>query len=87
MAYMVHIAGNKVVTGVANDLPVVEAYGEADVMISAAVSLFGSIKLLNDLITRNPDQIEYAFDAKLDVGMTRPRINVNNTGVISLRGR
>lgn len=87
MAYTVHIAGNKVATGVANDLPVVEAYGEADMMVSATVSLFGSIKLLNDLMTRNSDQIEYAIDAKLDIGRTHPRINVNKSGVISLRGR
>ena len=85
MSYTIRLAGNKVVTGVANDLPVVEPYGEADVMISAAVSLFGSIRLLNELMTRSPDEIDYAFDAKLDLGRTRPRININRLGVISLR--
>lgn len=85
MSYSVQLAGNKVVTGVANNLPVVEAYGEADILISAAVNLFGSIRLLNDLMIRNPDQIEYVFDARLDVGTMMPRININKTGMISLR--
>jgi LEA14-like dessication related protein len=85
MSYSVALAGNKVITGVANDLPVVEAYGEADVPISAVVSLMGGIRFLNELMTRNPDQIDYVFDARLDVGKLRPRININKSGIISLR--
>jgi len=86
MSYSVALAGNKVITGVSNDLPVVEAYGEADVPISAVVSLMGGIRFLNEIMTRNPDQIEYVFDARLDIGNMRPRININKSGVVSLRG-
>jgi len=86
MSYTVNLAGNKVVTGVANDLPEVPAYGEADMQISAEVSLFGSIRLLNELMTRQTDQMEYAFEAKLDVGRMRPRIKINHSGSIALRG-
>lgn len=85
ISYSVALAGNKVITGVANDLPVVEAYGEADVPISAVVSLMGGIRFLNELMTRNPDQIDYVFDARLDIGNLRPRININKAGIISLR--
>lgn len=86
MSYSLNLAGNKVVTGVANELPEVPAYGEADMQISAEVSLFGSIRLLNDLMTRQTYQIEYAFEAKLDVGRMRPRIRINHSGAIALRG-
>ncbi len=86
MSYSLQLAGTKVVTGVANNLPVIEAYGEADVPIRAAVSVMGGIRLLSDLMTRNPDQIAYLFEAKLDTGKLRPRININRTGTISLRG-
>jgi len=85
MSYSVSLAGNKVITGVANDLPVVEAYGEAEVPISAVVSLMGGIRFLNEIMTSNPDQIDYVFDARLDVGKMRPRLNINRSGVISLR--
>ncbi len=85
MSYSIQLAGNKVVTGVANNLPTIKPYGEADVMISAAVSLLGSIRFLNELMTSNPDRIEYDFDARLDTGRLRNRININRTGVISLR--
>ena len=84
MSYSVSLAGHKVVTGVANNLPVVDAYGEADVPISAAVSLFGSIRLLNELMVRNPNQIDYLFDARLDIGARRPRLSINRSGFISL---
>jgi LEA14-like dessication related protein len=83
MSYSLQLAGNKVVTGVANKLPVIEAYGEADVPIRAAVSVMGGIRLLSELMTRNPDQIAYLFEAKLDTGKLRPRININRTGTIS----
>jgi len=85
MSYTVQLAGNKVMTGVTNDLPVIEAYGETDVSISALVSLIGSMKLLNDLMVRNPEQIEYVFDARLDIGRLYPRINISRSGRISLR--
>lgn len=86
MSYSLQLAGNKVVTGVANKLPVIEAYGEADVPIRAAVSVMGGIRLLSELMTRNPEQIDYQFEAKLDTGKLRPRININRTGTIALRG-
>lgn len=86
MSYSVSLAGNKVITGVANNLPVVAAYGEADVPISAVVSLMGGMRFLNEIMTSNPDQIDYVFDARLDVGSLRPRININKAGIISLRG-
>lgn len=85
MSYDVLVEGNKVVSGVSNDMPTVEAYGEADVMISAAVNLFGSMRLLNELMNQNPDQIDYEFDAKLDIGGRFSRININEFGKISLR--
>ena len=84
MSYTVSLAGHRMVTGVSNDLPIVPAYGEADVRISAVVSLFGTIRLLNDLMTRNPDRVEYEFDARMDVGRSRPRLHIRDSGVISL---
>lgn len=84
MSYTVTLAGHRMITGVSNDLPIVPAYGEADVRISAMVSLFGTIRLLNDLMTRNPERVEYEFDARMDIGRSRPRLHIRDSGVISL---
>lgn len=86
MSYSVSLAGNRVVNGVARDLPVVEAYGEAEVVISAVISLFGSIRLINELMVRNPERIDYLFDARLDIGRSRPRLRIQDSGVITLMG-
>ena len=85
MSYDLYLEGNKVVSGVSNNFPVVEAYGEADVTVNATISLLGSINLLSDLTRRSQDNLTYEFVARLDVGSALPRININRTGDITLR--
>jgi len=85
MSYDISLAGNKVVSGVSNNFPVIEPYGEASVQLTAIVSLLGGINLLTDLMGRNRNQIDYEFSARLDVGRLSPRINVSKSGIISLR--
>lgn len=84
MSYTIHLNGNKVLSGVANNLPVIEAYGEADVMLKATANLFGGFQLLTGMMTTNKENIEYEFNAKLDAGMFIPSINVNKKGVLSV---
>jgi hypothetical protein len=52
ISYTVNIEGNKLITGVGNDLPVIEAYSEAEFKLTAAVSLFGGIQLMRELMGR-----------------------------------
>lgn len=80
MSYMIHLDGNKVISGVANDLPTIEAYGEADVLLNATADLLGGFQLLTGLMTENKEYIEYEFSAKLDVGVFMPRIEVSKKG-------
>lgn len=80
MSYSIHIDGNKVMSGVTNDLPTVKPYGEADVTINATTSLWGGFNLLTGLMNKPGGKIEYEFTAKLDVGTFRPRINVVEKG-------
>jgi LEA14-like dessication related protein len=82
MSYEIYLSDNKVVSGVSNDFPVIEPYGEADVSVIAIVNLLGSIQLLRDLTRASQDNLDYEFMAKLDIGRAHPRINIEKSGVV-----
>lgn len=83
MTYTLYLAGNKVVSGLANDLPGLPGYGEAVVNLQAALSLFGSLGLLNDLMNQYQQSIDYELVTKLDVGRFYPKITVKQQGVFT----
>jgi LEA14-like dessication related protein len=80
MSYTIHLDGNKVMSGVANDLPTIEAYGEADIKLDATADLLGGFQLITGFMNKNNASIEYEFNARLDVGMFTPRIEVSKKG-------
>lgn len=80
MSYTIHIENNKVMSGVANDLPIIEPYGEAEVTLNATANLMGGFRLLTGLMKTQTGEIGYQFKAKLDVGRFMPRINVVKEG-------
>ena len=85
IAYTISLEGHKLLTGVANDLPVIDAYAQGDVLLTGTVSLFNSIAFFADLARRKThNDFSYSFDAKLDIGSLRPIIRVNKTGTLSL---
>jgi len=83
MTYTLYLAGNKVVSGVANDLPGLPGYGEAVVNLHATLSLFGSLGLLNDLMNQYQESIDYELVTKLDVGRFYPKITVKQQGLFN----
>ncbi len=83
MTYALYLAGNKVVSGVANDLPGVPGYGEVAVTIQATLSLFGSLSLLNELMNQYQDSIDYELVTKLDIGRFYPKITVKRQGLFN----
>lgn len=86
IAYTLSLDGFKILTGVANDLPTVEAYGQADIKLVAAANLISGIRLLSDLVNQQRDAIAYDLDAKLDLGGILPALHVNESGNIDLAG-
>jgi len=51
------------------------------VVLNATADLLGGFQLLTGLMAENKQQIEYEFNAKLDVGVFMPRIEVSKKGV------
>ncbi len=86
ISYTIFLEDHKIMTGVSNKLPSIEAYGEGDVLLKASVDLFGSIKFFTDLMG-NPkkDHISYRFNAKLDAGGLHPLIRASRKGLISFK--
>ena len=87
VSYTISIEGHKIMTGVSNKLPHIEAYGEGDVELNAAVDLFSSISLFTDLMrNQQRNTFTYAFKAKLDPGGFHPLIKVSREGELKLSG-
>ncbi len=85
VAYTVSIEGHKLLTGVSNDLPVIEPYGTGDVLLQGSVDGLSSISFFTYLIrSKNKDNFSYSLDAKLDAGTLYPIIRVNKKGKIAL---
>jgi len=87
IAYSLKIDGYKILTGVANDLPPIDGYGEDDVILIATTSLLNGMRLFADLISAQADTITYAFDAKLDLGGLMPTVHIGEKGEINLSGK
>ncbi len=85
MSYTVRVAGHELIKGVANDLPVIEAYGEGDIKVTAAANLFAGVRLVTDLMRGTQDSFDYDLEAKLDVGRFLPPLTIRDSGQISLR--
>ncbi len=85
LSYTIHLEGNKVIEGVAGELPKIAAYGEENVTLHATADLFGGLNLLAGLLAAPSDQIEFEFNAQIDVGAFYPMINIKKTGAISVQ--
>lgn len=86
IAYSLTLEGYKLLTGVANDLPTIDGYGEGDVTLIASTSLLSGIRFFADLMKTQQDTISYDLEAKLDPGGFRPTIHVSEKGEIDLSG-
>jgi len=87
IAYSLKLDGHKILTGVANDLPTIDGYGEGDVTLIATTSLLSSMRFLADLMNAQGDTVTYELSAKLDLGGLRPNVHVGEKGEISLSGQ
>lgn len=84
IAYNVRLEGHRLLAGVANDLPEVAAYGEADVTLVAGVDLLGGLGLIGDLMSAQRKTLTYRLEAKLDIGPLQPAIRVDHEGQLTL---
>ncbi len=85
ISYTVNLEGHNLLTGVSNKLPLIEAYGEGDILLAASVDFFNSMGFFADLAkNQNRESFAYSLDAKLDVGTLHPIIRISKKGNLSL---
>lgn len=85
LSYTIDLVGNRVIEGVANDLPEIAPYGEAEVKLNASADFFAGLRVLSQLLADPSDPVDFEFNAQIDVGTFYPMINVKRSGVISLQ--
>lgn len=85
IAYTIRIEGHRILTGVSNTLPVIDAYGEGDVRLEAEMDLISGIQFFTDLAReKHLQSLTYSLEAKLDTGALTPVIRVEKTGRFNL---
>lgn len=82
IAYTLKLEGHDILTGVANELPTIDGYGEGEITLTATTSLLSGIRFFADLMRHQRKVIAYELTAKLDPGGLRPAIHVSETGEI-----
>ena len=88
ISYTIELLGKELVSGVTNDVPVIEGYTEEVVTLEAGINMFQLLRLLADLGTANTstEALEYRFSAKIDFNGLIPTQRVEETGSLSLDG-
>ena len=85
MSYSVEVDGNRVLSGVKPDLPRIEGYSSADIVIEASPDLLGSARLLNQLLSGQQQTLDYLFKARFDVGALLPYVTIEERGEFGLQ--
>lgn len=84
MSYSVEVEGNRILSGAEPDLPRVEGYSSADIIIEASPDLLGSARLLNQLLSGQQQSLTYLFKARFDIGAILPYVTIEERGEFGL---
>jgi LEA14-like dessication related protein len=84
ISYGIQIMDQEVVSGVTNDVPVIEGYSEGLVTLDAGLQLFQVMKLLTTLGKSRGEPLAYKFVAKIDFKGLVPTQYVEETGQLAL---
>ena len=80
MSYKLFLNDYEVLDGVANALPVVPAYGEAEIKLTATVGLVEGMRFVSDMLQSSRTVVAYRLQVNLDVGALIPIIRIEKTG-------
>lgn len=85
ISYSVALLDKELISGVSNDVPVIEGYSEEVVTLEAGLQLFQLLRLLTSLGSTRSDSLQYSFSAKIDFNGFVPTQRVEETGEITLQ--
>jgi LEA14-like dessication related protein len=84
ISYGIEIMDQEVISGVTNDVPVIEGYSEGIVTLDAGLQLFQFMKLLTTLGRSRGEPLEYRFVAKIDFKGLVPTQRIEERGELAL---
>ena len=87
VSYTVSLNGHEVIQGVSSEMPVIDGYGQGDVVLRATPNLLAGVRLIAELASAATDSLDYELEAKLDLGGLYPSIRISDSGTVSLRAR
>ena len=82
LSYKAFLDDYEIIDGATTALPLLPAYGEADIELAASVSLLEGLRFLNNLLQKPKDQLRYRLQAKLDIGTLFPALRIEESGVL-----
>jgi LEA14-like dessication related protein len=85
ISYSIEVLDRELLSGVTNDVPVIEGYSEEIVTLEAGINLFQFLRLLADLGKSTTDALDYRFSAKIDFNGFIPTQRVEESGVLDLK--
>ncbi len=85
ISYSMDLLGKEVISGVTNEVPVIEGYTEEVVTLEAGINLFEVLRLIGSLGRSQADELDYRFEAKIDFNGLVPTQRVEETGTIALQ--
>jgi LEA14-like dessication related protein len=84
ISYSVDILNRELISGVTNEVPVIEGYTEEVVTLEAGLQLFELLRLLTGLGREPTENLDYRFAAKIDFRGFVPTQYIEETGSITL---
>lgn len=85
ISYSIEVLERELLSGVTNDVPVIEGYSEEIVTLEAGINLFQFLRLLAGLGKNTTDALDYRFSAKIDFNGFIPTQRVEEIGVLDLK--
>jgi LEA14-like dessication related protein len=85
ISYSVELLDKELITGVANDVPQIEGYGEGVVTLEAGLQLLELLRLMASLGTAGSEPLAYRFSAKIDFNGLMPTQRIEESGEITLK--
>jgi len=85
ISYTMDLLDKEVISGVTNEVPVIEGYTEEVVTLEAGINLFEVLRLIGSLGGSRADELDYRFAAKIDFNGLVPTQRIEETGTIALQ--
>ena len=74
----------EVISGVTNEVPLIEGFTEEVVTLEAGINLFDVLRLVSGLGRNQTEEPEYRFRAKIDFRGLVPTQRIDESGTIAL---